>query len=73
MVKHIQTICRQQPTDCLSVFDYFVGLVLKGLILVALAWPKSSWNLTTTSTKLLNPTRIRGTTTETILWETYLL
>ena len=31
MVKHTQTIRRQQPTNCLSVFDHFVGLVLKGL------------------------------------------
>ena len=31
MVKHTQTICRQQPTNCLNVFDHFVGLVLKGL------------------------------------------
>ena len=29
MVKHIQTIPRQQPTNCLCVFDHFVGLVLK--------------------------------------------
>ena len=27
MVKHIQ-----KPTNCLSVFDHFVGLVLKGLM-----------------------------------------
>ena len=32
MVKHNQTIRRQQPTDCLSVFDNFVGLALKRLI-----------------------------------------
>ena len=25
------TICRLLPTNCLSVFDYFLGLVLKGL------------------------------------------
>ena len=25
-----QAIRRQQPTKCLSVFDYFVGLLLKG-------------------------------------------
>ena len=31
MVKHTQTICRQQPANCLTVFDHFVGLVLKGL------------------------------------------
>ena len=31
MVKHTQTIRRQKPTNCLSVFDHFVGLALKGL------------------------------------------
>ena len=31
MIKHIQTIRRQQPTDCLSVFDHFVKLAIKGL------------------------------------------
>ena len=30
MVKHTQTIRRQEPTNCLSVFDFFVGLALKG-------------------------------------------
>ena len=29
MVKHTQTIRWQQPANCLSVFDHFVGLVLK--------------------------------------------
>ena len=31
MVKHTQTIRRQEPTKCLSAFDHFVGLALKGL------------------------------------------
>ena len=31
MVKHIQTIRRLLPTNFLSVFDQFVGLLLKGL------------------------------------------
>ena len=31
MVKHTQTIRRQEPTNCLSVFDHFVGLALNGL------------------------------------------
>ena len=31
MVKHTQTIRRLSPTNCLSGFDHFVGLVLKGL------------------------------------------
>ena len=32
MTKHIQTILRQQPTNCVSVFDHSVGLALKGLM-----------------------------------------
>ena len=31
MVKHTQTIRRQQPTNCLSVFGHFVGFALKEL------------------------------------------
>ena len=31
MVKHTQTISRQKPTNCLSVFDHSVELALKGL------------------------------------------
>ena len=31
MVKQFQIIHRQKPTNCLSVFDHFVGLVHKGL------------------------------------------
>ena len=31
MVKHTQTIRWLLPTNCLSVFDYFVGLALKEL------------------------------------------
>ena len=31
MVKHTQAIRRQKLTHCLSVFDHFVGLALKGL------------------------------------------
>ena len=32
MIKHTQAIRRQQPTNCLRVFDHFVVLALKGLI-----------------------------------------
>ena len=32
MVKHTQTICRLLPTNCLSVFNHFVSLALKGLM-----------------------------------------
>ena len=31
MVKHTQKIRRLLPTNCLSVFEHFVGLALKGL------------------------------------------
>ena len=31
MVKHTQTIRQLLPTNCLSVFDHFVQLALKGL------------------------------------------
>ena len=31
MLKHIQTIRREQPTNCFSLFKQFVGLALKGL------------------------------------------
>ena len=31
MVKHTQTIRRQESINCLIVFDHFVGLALKGL------------------------------------------
>ena len=31
MVIHTQIICRQQPTNCLIMFEHFVGLALKRL------------------------------------------
>ena len=31
MGQHTQTTSRQQPTNCLSVLDHFVGLALQGL------------------------------------------
>ena len=34
MVKNTQTIRRQKSTNCLSVFDHFVGLVVKGLTIL---------------------------------------
>ena len=35
MVKHTKTICRLLlPTNCLGVFDHFVGLALKRLSIV---------------------------------------
>ena len=35
MVKNTQIIRWHQPKNCLSVFDHFVGLALKGLIQMA--------------------------------------
>ena len=35
MVKHTQTIRRQEPTNCLNVFDHIVGSALKGLTIFA--------------------------------------
>ena len=32
MVKPTEAICRVLPTNCLSVFENFVGLILKGLM-----------------------------------------
>ena len=31
MVKHTEIFRRKQSTNCLSLFDHFVGLALKGL------------------------------------------
>ena len=44
MVKHTQSIRRLLPTTCLSVFDHFVGLALKGLRLQFFARFKQSEN-----------------------------
>ena len=43
IVKHTQKTGRQQPMNCRSVFDHFVGLVLKGLtkLLAADAYSRS--------------------------------
>ena len=38
MAKHTQTICRLLPTNCLSVFNHFVRLALKGLTCIILFW-----------------------------------
>ena len=35
MVKHAGTYCWQQSASCLSVFDHFVRLALKGLTLAS--------------------------------------
>ena len=38
MVKRTQTICWPLPTNCLSVFDYFVSLARKGLRSLGILW-----------------------------------
>ena len=48
MVKHSQAIRRLLPTNCLSVFDHFVGLASKGLMLTlnrfnTLFWSFHCW------------------------------
>ena len=42
MVKQTQTIRRLLPTNCLSVFDHFVGFALEGLmeIIFQSSYPK---------------------------------
>ena len=45
MVKQTQTIRRQQPTNCLSVFDQFVGLAFKGLSHILLDFVNYSQNI----------------------------
>ena len=50
MVKHTQTIRRQLPKNCLSVFDHFVELGLKGLTvkvnLLPITFPTTQLTLT---------------------------
>ena len=45
MVKNTQTIRRLLATNCLSVFDYFVGLVRKGVRVEFLFYLPTNWNL----------------------------
>ena len=42
MAKHTQRIRQLLPTNCLSVLDHFVGLVLEGVILLHLYF-KQMW------------------------------
>ena len=49
MVEHIQTIRRQKLANCLSVFDNFVGLVLKALRLINQGYQLTFENLRRTS------------------------
>ena len=60
MVKHTQTICRLLPTNCLSVFDYFVRLALKGLIGVINIFGKLSDELVITNVLVLLESQVLG-------------
>ena len=42
MVKHTQTIRRLLPTNCLSVFDHFVGLEFKESKMYKTFYPQAS-------------------------------
>ena len=53
MVKHTQTFCWLLLTNCLSVFDHFVGLVPKGLTLISVSSPQ---NNTTTRKQIMSDT-----------------
>ena len=59
MVKRTQTIRRLLPTNCLSLFDHFVGLALKGLknmdfLLVNLQIVQNKYSLKKCERLLLN-------------------
>ena len=45
MVKHTQTICRQQPTHCLSVFNHLVEFSLKELMKQKIELPDIKFNI----------------------------
>ena len=54
MVKNTQIIRRLFPTNCLSVFDHFVGLTLKGL--------KKTNKIKSPSSSLIQPTDLNSVT-----------
>ena len=54
MVKHTQTILRLLPTNCLSEFDHFVGLVHKGLMSLQVTCERSFHLTLLNITKLLS-------------------
>ena len=60
MVKHTQTICWLLPTNCLSVFDYFVRLVLKELNSVLIRLETIRGAFTTQSNMELITKKIKG-------------
>ena len=52
MVKHTQTISRQKPTNCLSVFDHFVKMALKRL--------SNKFEMLDLPSQNLGPTKLSG-------------
>ena len=57
MVKHIQTILWQQPTNFFSVFDHFVGLVLKERVCCNVNFNNLVKNMSTFKQTIDNPDR----------------
>ena len=54
MIKHTQTICWLLMSTCLSVFDHFVGLRLKGLRVTKILEKQTADTLTIACIFLLN-------------------
>ena len=55
MVKHAKTILWQQPVNCLSVFDHFVGLLLKWRVCRNLYFSNLVKNMSTSKQTIDNP------------------
>ena len=74
MVKHTQTIGQQQLTNCLGVFDHFVGLALKGLRMPPLLFNKfiNYLSFLISKTQLIIHTSIRCATVNTIYYTVHL-
>ena len=53
MVKHTKAIGRLLPMNCLSVFDHFVGLALKGL------GSKTPVDVPISNTEILNEEKVK--------------
>ena len=70
MVKRTQTIRRQFANELLSVFDYFVGLVLKGFIIL---FPHSGheyyWNVHTNQVSWRHPNDPKAEITYPAAWQ----
>ena len=72
MVKNqLKKNCRQQPMNCLSTFDHFVGLALKGLNLTKITFALliSNTQLDTVSLPLKTQKCFCVSSSETSLWD----